>query len=56
MAGIRQLTGQATMFPLWAYGFWQCRERYKTPDEVAEVLDEFRKREIPIDAIVQDWQ
>ena len=56
IACIRQLTGQATMFPLWAMGFWQCRERYKTSDELAEVLDKYRELQIPVDAIVQDWQ
>jgi len=56
MAGIRDLSGQATLFPLWSYGFWQCRERYKTPDELASVLDEYRRRGIPLDGIVQDWQ
>lgn len=56
IAGIRQLTGQATMFPLWAMGFWQCRERYKTSDELAGVLDRYRELRIPTDAIVQDWQ
>ncbi len=56
MEQVRKLSGQATMFPLWAYGYWQCRERYKTPDELSGVLDEYRKRDIPIDAIVQDWQ
>lgn len=54
--GIRDLTGQATMFPLWAMGFWQCRERYKTSDELAAVLDRYRELRIPTDAIVQDWQ
>lgn len=53
---IRQLTGQATMFPLWAMGYWQCRERYKTSDELASVLDKYRELKIPTDAIVQDWQ
>src|SRR5690606_31808338 len=24
----RALSGQAPMLPLWAYGYWQCRERY----------------------------
>lgn len=54
--GIRQLTGQATMFPLWTLGFWQCRERYKTSDELAGVLDRYRELGIPTDAMVQDWQ
>ena len=53
---IRQLTGQATMFPLWAMGHWQCRERYKTSDELAAVLDKYRELGIPLDGIVQDWQ
>ena len=56
IASIRELTGQATMFPLWAMGFWQCRERYKTSDELAGVLDRYRNLSIPMDAIVQDWQ
>lgn len=56
IASIRELTGQATMFPKWAMGFWQCRERYKTSDELAGVLDKYRELKIPTDAIVQDWQ
>lgn len=56
VACIRQLTGQATMFPRWAMGHWQCRERYKTSDELATVLDRYRELNIPLDAIVQDWQ
>ncbi len=56
IASIRELTGQATMFPLWSMGFWQCRERYKTSDELAGVLDKYRELQIPLDAIVQDWQ
>ena len=56
IAGVRQLSGQATMFPLWTMGHWQCRERYKTSDELCEVLDRYRQLEIPLDGIVQDWQ
>ncbi len=56
IACIRDLTGQATMFPLWTMGFWQCRERYKSSDELCEVLDKHRELGIPIDGIVQDWQ
>ena len=36
-------------------GFWQSRERYKTSDEIVGTLAEFRKRQIPCDNIVQDW-
>lgn len=53
---IRLLTGQATMFPLWTLGYWQCRERYKSSDELCDVLDAYRDRRIPLDGIVQDWQ
>ena len=56
IAAIRQFTGKATMFPLWTMGHWQCRERYKTSDELCEVLDKYRKLRIPLDGIVQDWQ
>ena len=34
MAAVRQLSGEATMFPLWTLGFWQCRERYKSSEEL----------------------
>ena len=56
VAGYRQLTGKATMMPLWAYGYWQCRERYKTAQEITDVLKGYRDRSAPIDNIVQDWQ
>ena len=55
LAGYRQLTGKATVLPKWSYGFWQSRERYKTQDELTGVLDEYRRRKLPIDAIVLDW-
>ena len=55
ISGYRTLTGKAPVYPKWALGFWQSRERYKTQDEVLENMAEFRKREIPIDNIVQDW-
>jgi alpha-D-xyloside xylohydrolase len=56
IAGYRQLTGEAPMMPRWAFGLWQCRERYRTQKESIEVLDGFRRRGIPVDVIVQDWQ
>lgn len=56
VAGYRRLTGEAPMMPRWAYGLWQCKERYKTAQEVLDVLKGYRGRGIPIDNIVQDWQ
>lgn len=55
VSGYRQLTGKAPVMPKWAMGYWQSRERYKTQDEIVSTLAEFRKRQIPIDNIVQDW-
>jgi alpha-D-xyloside xylohydrolase len=56
IAGYRQITGTAPMMPRWAFGLWQCRERYKTAAESVAVVDEYRKRGIPVDVIVQDWR
>lgn len=56
IAGVRDLTGQAPMYPLWTLGFWQSRERYKSPDELCEVVDKYRALKVPLDGIVQDWQ
>jgi len=55
ISGYRTITGKAQVMPKWAMGFWQSRERYRTQTELEDVLKEFRKREIPIDNIVQDW-
>ena len=55
ISGYRTLTGKAPVYPKWVLGFWQSRERYKTQDEIVGTLAEFRKRQIPCDNIVQDW-
>lgn len=52
----RSLTGEAPLFPKWAYGYWQCRERYHSQQEILDIAAEFRKRKIPVDVLVQDWQ
>lgn len=52
----RELTGKAPLLPRWAYGFWQCRERYSSQQQILDDATEFRKRNIPVDAFVQDWQ
>ena len=56
VAGYRQLTGQAPMMPLWSFGLFQSRQRYETAQQSLDVVNEFRKRKIPFDNIVQDWQ
>ena len=55
ISGYRTVTGKSQVMPKWAMGFWQSRERYKTQNELLETLAEFRRRNIPIDNIVQDW-
>ena len=54
--GYRTLTGKAPVMPKWVLGFWQSRERYSTQDELVGTLAELRRRHIPVDNIVQDWQ
>ena len=56
IAQIRHLSGDVPMFPLWTYGFWQCKERYKSATELLSVVDKYRELQVPLDGIVQDWQ
>jgi len=55
ISGYRTLTGKAPIMPKWSMGFWQSRERYKTQQELMDVVKEFRERKIPLDNIVLDW-
>jgi len=55
ISGYRTLTGKAALYPKWVLGFWQSRERYKSSKEIEDNLAEFRRRHIPVDNIVQDW-
>jgi len=55
IASYRELTGGAPMFGKWVYGFWQCKNRYKSQEEILGVAKEYRDRHIPVDNIVQDW-
>ncbi|HKK47138.1 MAG TPA: TIM-barrel domain-containing protein [Balneolaceae bacterium] len=56
IAQMRNLTGQVPMFPLWTYGYWQSRERYKGQDELVGVVKKYRDLGVPLDGIIQDWQ
>ena len=55
IAGYRALTGDAPLFGKWAYGFWQCKNRYKSQDEILGVARKYRELHLPVDNIVQDW-
>ena len=56
IAGYHDLTGKVPMFSKSSFGFWQSKERYKSFEELTEVVAEYRKRKIPLDNIVQDWE
>ncbi len=56
IAQMRHLTGDVPMFPLWTYGFWQSKERYKTAAETESIVDQYRTLNVPLDGIIQDWQ
>ena len=55
ISGYRTLTGKAPIMPKWSLGYWQSRERYKSQNELLDVVKEYRKRNIPLDNIVLDW-
>ena len=56
IALMRHLSGNVPMFPLWTYGFWQSKERYKTAAETESIVDKYRELQVPLDGIIQDWQ
>jgi alpha-D-xyloside xylohydrolase len=55
VASYREMTGAAPLFGKWAYGFWQCKNKYNSQDEVLGVAKKYRDLKIPVDNIVQDW-
>jgi len=56
IASMRDLSGQSPMFPLWTFGFWQSKERYKSQSELVGVVKKYREIGVPLDGIIQDWQ
>lgn len=55
ISGFRSLTGKAAMLPKWAFGYIQSKEAYKTQEELVDTVREYRKRNVPLDCVVQDW-
>lgn len=49
------VTGHAPAFPEWASGFWQCKLRYETQDELLGVAREYKARGLPMSVIVSDF-
>lgn len=56
VSALRGLTGRVPMLPRWTLGYLQSKERYTDSRELLDVVGEFRRRHIPLDCIVQDWQ
>ena len=52
----RRLTGEAPMLPRYALGYIQSKERYVDAEEMLAVADEYRRRRVPLDMLVLDWQ
>ncbi len=51
----RTATGPAPLFPKWAYGLFQSKDHYASTSDLLGVKDSYRTNNIPVDAIVQDW-
>ena len=56
IAQMRHLSGDVPMFPLWTFGYWQSKERYKSAAETEGIVDKYRELQVPLDGIIQDWQ
>ncbi|MBR6028683.1 MAG: DUF5110 domain-containing protein [Clostridia bacterium] len=50
------LTGHAPLLPRYAFGYVQSKERYRDAEELIGVVQEYRRRQVPLDLIVLDWQ
>ncbi|WP_018884480.1 glycoside hydrolase family 31 protein [Paenibacillus massiliensis] len=49
------VTGKVPMMPDYGLGFWQCKLRYRTQEELLTVAREYKRRQLPIDVIVIDF-
>ena len=56
IAAYRELTGPSPLMPSWALGYIHCRERYHSSQEILETANRFKKEQMPVDMLVQDWQ
>lgn len=50
----RHIIGKSYVPPRWAFGYQQCRWSYMSADEICDVVDNYRRRNIPIDAVYLD--
>ena len=54
LAQYTHLVGRMPLPPKWALGYHQSRYSYETEQEVRELIDTFRKKHIPLDAVYLD--
>lgn len=50
-----KLTGLPKLLPKWAYGFLQCKNRYKNRDDLLKTARRMREEGIPCDGLIIDW-
>lgn len=55
VAGYRYLTGAVSMPPRYLFGYIQSKERYVSSEDIVNTVREYRRRQVPLDMIVQDW-
>jgi alpha-D-xyloside xylohydrolase len=55
ISAYRTASGKAPLFPKWAYGLFQSKDKYSTADELLKMGNAYRNAKIPLDVIVQDW-
>ncbi len=53
--GYRYLTGNVEMMPRYLFGYVQSKERYVSSEDIINAVKEYRRRHVPLDVIVQDW-
>ena len=56
IASYRHLTGECPPMPEWALGYIHCRERFHSSDEILQTANRFRREQLPVSVLVQDWQ
>ena len=55
ISAYRTASGTAPLFPKWAYGLFQSKDKYTTSDELLSIANQYRAAKLPLDCIVQDW-
>ena len=55
LSNYMEVTGRPPMMPEYGLGFWQCKLRYQTQEELLTVAREYHRRGIPLDVIIADF-